>query len=103
MKIVELALLWEGTLALLVTIGVYITGRWWKEHVTRYNVALEVGLLALVTNGLVTSITRPSTFHPHLTYLILYAIVMTYGAYGYVNIRRRDRAASDIDEWTDNE
>lgn len=101
MRIAEIVLLWEGTLALLISISAYVIGRWWKEHVTRYIMALEVGLLVLTIRGLVETIVEPYLFHGDLTYLILYAIVMTYGAYGFLDVRSRDRAASTTDDWTE--
>ena len=100
MKVAEIALLWEGTIALLVSIGTYIIGRWWKEDVTRYIVVLEIGLLVLVANSIVVSLTQPREFHPHLTYVIMYAIVMTYGAYAFIRVRIRARAANRTDDWT---
>jgi hypothetical protein len=92
MRVIEFVLLWEGFISLVVGLGTYIVGKWWKYPITRFIVALLLGILALCLHGIINSIFHPSAFNGDLTYLIPFAIVMTYGAYAFIRVTQMARA-----------
>jgi hypothetical protein len=106
MRWAEIGLLWEGTLALLVIIGIYIQKKWYKVNVARFIVAVKAGLLALAGNSVVRSIISPQLFrvsYGSLTILGIYAIMMTYGAYAFWEASKKapQLTSSETDTWND--
>lgn len=101
-------LLWEGALALCIIVGTYITQGWYHSPFGRYLVSLKGALLALYLPTGIRSVFDPATLRASwaaLTYVGLFAILLTYGAYVFVRISHARKAivppgtAAPIDRW----
>lgn len=104
MRWLEIALLWEGIIALGVIIGTYFTQAWYKEHLGRFILALMGALFSAYLPSVIRSVSNQAAFKvsiTSLTYLSIFAILLTYGAFAFIySIRKRKMATEQIDEWT---
>lgn len=105
MRIIEIGLLWEGSLSLLIIAIMYVTQAWYREPLGRFIFALILALLSVYIRPIITSITRPQLIVESitgLTFVAIFAILLTYGVYAFaIAIKKRQTATEQIDEWKD--
>lgn len=88
MKILEFALIWEGTLALCIIVGTYFTQQWYKTKVGRYVLTFKTAFLASIVPRVIHSITQFNQLRfDDITVLStgVAAILLTYGAYAFID------------------
>lgn len=98
MRLLDIIFIYIGALSVAVTLGAYVTQRWWKTRVGRYIVMLKVALVLIYARSITTAIIMPNRIHAdigNVSVTVISSLILAYGAFAFVLTIRTERVVEE--------
>ena len=98
MRLLDIIFIYIGAISVAVTLGAYVTQRWWKTRVGRYIVMLKMVLVLIYARSITVVIFTPERIRTDIgTVLItvISSLILAYGAFAFVLTIRTERVVEE--------
>jgi hypothetical protein len=97
-RLLDIIFIYIGAISVAVTLGAYVTQRWWKTRVGRYIVMLKMVLVLIYARSITVVIFTPERIRTDIgTVLItvISSLILAYGAFAFVLTIRTERVVEE--------